>query len=132
MFGQSTWPSCSQTRSLDLSSLSRSRGRRISQKLIDHTNDRSVIQTFVGEIPRSAWDDPHYDLGGGGLPPGFAASPGFGGAAPAGAPGSSAFSGTANTSCSIYESGWFASSLRNAAICSAVTGLALFPHSLRS
>ena len=26
----------------------------------------------------------------------------------------------------MYESGWFASSLRNAATCSAVTGLALF------
>src|SRR5204862_4277487 len=63
---------------------------------------------------------------------GFAASPGFGGGAPAGGPpGSSASAGSASMSGSVNDSGWLASSLRSAAICSAVTGLALLPHALR-
>src|SRR4029077_16333084 len=71
-----------------------------------------------------------YGLGGA---TGFAASPGFGGAPPAGAalPGRSS-SGTASMSCSVNDSERPASSFRNAAICSAVTGLALLPPSLRS
>src|SRR5947208_16690285 len=71
-----------------------------------------------------------YSFGGGA---GFAASPGFGGAPPAvaGPPGRSS-SGTASMSCSVNDSAWLASSFRSAAICSAVTGPALLPHSLRS
>src|SRR3954466_3892962 len=79
-------------------------------------------------LPRT--EDHLYGFGGAA---GLAASPGFGGAPPAAAgPPARSSSGTARISCSTNDSGWFASSLRSAEICSAVTGLALLPHSLRS
>ena len=48
--------------------------------MIDHAKDRSVIQTSYVRSLAPLGMTPRYDFGGGGgLPPGFAASPGFGG-----------------------------------------------------
>src|SRR4029077_16920221 len=99
--------------------------RRATSSALQIEKARRLLETEHAERVR-------YSFGFGGSP-GFAASPGFGGAPPAGAPPArSSSAGTASISGSVNEFGLLASSLRNAAICSAVTGLALFPHSLRS